>query len=337
MKFKLFICFLVIFGFYTSIVQAADEAKITVLESLGTVTITSKSGDVISLKSGSKLNIGVHIVTGDDGTLLLKTEKGHTFRISNNTDFTLNAYYIKQSWFIKNKSKDVIRISLKKGKLRAKLEHLGRLKKASVRIKTPTAIAGIRGSDGIVDVDDAGNTEFTSLEGDCYIEVDGYESHLEPGQYGFVGNNVGKVQVGDADRGVADGLGLGLGGWSPSHGGNNQPPTDRDVPPGKGTPQGSDGAGLGNGVVGGASPAGAGNVETPDDPEAPLDPDVTVPGLDVDNLPGEEEQDKVNDMIEDVINVTLPEPPSVPDNVNDAIEASEIEASTIDDSEYNLE
>lgn len=326
---------------------AASNGELTVTEVKGKVELSTDGNTWIEAKKGAAIVAGTQIRAGKETSISFSMKKGAALgskkplkaglTCEGPIEMTLDSYKIKKSFFGKRKTKDKIKFSLKKGKLKAKLKNVNFRQKASIKISTPTAVAGIRGSELLIFMGDSpapdgggpdvpgdmGGMQISLLSGDGFYEVDGQEVQLEPGEGVFIDDN-GNVEVlspeavkvmvaaappapageGDGEAGGDDAGGDGEGG-----GGD----------PGAGGDAGGD-AGAGDGDAGGdAGGDGPDGPDGPAPPDPPQPPDVppVPPDSNPDPIPGgtgDPQLDGAPDTPDDPESPTTPPPvdPNLP-------------------------
>lgn len=93
------------------------------------------------LTSGDSIKVGERIISTPDGQAVLQTTEGSILAIRPNAEFIMDAY----SSSIPSEDKFLLRIF--KGALRLVTGLIGQRSKESVKVVTPTAVIGIRGTD----------------------------------------------------------------------------------------------------------------------------------------------------------------------------------------------
>lgn len=124
-----------------SLVLAAPAGQIS--ESTGFVTVGAPQASPVSAKKGSGVEAGQVITTGANGQAVIKFQDGQTIALKSNSIFKVNAYKFDQAAPEKGESV----FALLQGGLRAITGLIGSSNKAGWRLATPTATAGIRGTD----------------------------------------------------------------------------------------------------------------------------------------------------------------------------------------------
>lgn len=124
-----------------SLALAAPAGQIS--ESTGFVTVAAPQGSPVSAKKGSGVEPGQVVTTGTNGQAVIKFQDGQTIALKSNSIFKVNAYKYDQASPETGESV----FALLQGGLRAITGLIGDRNKAGWRLATPTATAGIRGTD----------------------------------------------------------------------------------------------------------------------------------------------------------------------------------------------
>ncbi len=124
----------------------------------GDVKITSGSSDAVA-KVGTKVNQGDLISTGNDARAKIVMSDRNIINISPNTKLKIEEYVSD------NKTKSV-KLSLLEGKVRNNVEQKYDNDKNKFQIRTPTAVAGVRGTQFITSYsNESKKTEVITLQG----------------------------------------------------------------------------------------------------------------------------------------------------------------------------
>ena len=127
-----------------SLALAAPAGQIS--ESTGFVTVGAPEKSPVSAKKGSGVDVGQVITTGTNGQAVIKFQDGQTIALKSNSIFKVNSYKFDQASPERGESV----FALLQGGLRAITGLIGNNNKAGWRLATPTATAGIRGTDFLV-------------------------------------------------------------------------------------------------------------------------------------------------------------------------------------------
>jgi hypothetical protein len=132
-----------------SLALAAPAGQIS--ETTGFVTVGVPAQSPVSAKKGSGVEVGQVITTGANGQAVIKFQDGQTIALKSNSIFKVNSYKFDQASPEKGESV----FALLQGGLRAITGLIGSSNKAGWRLATPTATAGIRGTDFLVEIQQA--------------------------------------------------------------------------------------------------------------------------------------------------------------------------------------
>ncbi|MCX7769706.1 MAG: FecR domain-containing protein [Proteobacteria bacterium] len=136
---KFLIISIIIFQLYTTL-SWANEYVALISEKSGSVHIRDKKNVIYGeAKKGSRLAIGSWIKTGNDGWALLTFVDGSKLTIANNSELEITEFLIS-----KKTKKGVF--SMMQGKLRASIVKMSQ-DKVDFKIKSPTAVAGVKGTE----------------------------------------------------------------------------------------------------------------------------------------------------------------------------------------------
>lgn len=126
---------------------AAEDWNARITEVSGTVLIYSQgSEEGLPAEAQTPLEDGDRVETGDDGRAELALEADSVVELGAGTSFTVGSTQKADSWF-----------SLDVGSLVAKLKSF-QSRRAALRVRTPTAVAAVRGTEFGVEVGDDGET-----------------------------------------------------------------------------------------------------------------------------------------------------------------------------------
>lgn len=140
--------------------QAIGTASIVT----GKVTVqhAAKKGDWLSLKPGAQLLVGDLIKT-NDGAVKLTMEDGSSISLAAKSQLELNEFVYKPG------SQRRTSFKLWGGRLKAAVSKF-LAENNSVQISTPTAVAGVRGTDFMVSVNDKDETEVVVFDGKVSVK-----------------------------------------------------------------------------------------------------------------------------------------------------------------------
>ena len=115
------------------------------------VTVASQNGQARPLARGAELDSG-DIVRTNEGRAQIRFSDGSYVSLQPNTDFAISDYKFE------GKSDDRGFFGLVRGAMRTVTGAVGRVNRNSYRITTPTATVGIRGTGGVIQVQNDGST-----------------------------------------------------------------------------------------------------------------------------------------------------------------------------------
>ena len=151
-----------------------EELKVKVSKSEGKVQVckTETSG-CKSVKSGVVLPLGAVLKTAAGASCMLKWSTGHVVKVGPLSAVKLNKAALKNG-------AENTELELKKGNVHARAQKLSK-GDSSFNIKTPTAVAGVRGTDFFAGLDDAGAIDIGVVEGSIVVSGDGFEIFVDEG------------------------------------------------------------------------------------------------------------------------------------------------------------
>ena len=141
--------------------EDAVDAQITKVEPEGSAQIFYHDQDHkgVTAEAGMPLEAGDRVETGPDGHVEIGLSGDSMIELGPNTKFTVTS--LKNSW---------TEFSLKAGLMFAKLQNLFK-KKGRLLVKTPTAVASVRGTEFGVEYGDTGATDVAVFdEGEVVVE-----------------------------------------------------------------------------------------------------------------------------------------------------------------------
>lgn len=129
--------------FLLLILPSISHGSAGFLESIsGAVFLKTKAtGKWAPTEKGAAVEAGDRVKTGEDGRALLKLSDGSKLTMANLTELEISGYSLK-------KSERSASFFLSSGKMRAVVSKFGG--RSDFRVKTPTAVSGVRGTDFIV-------------------------------------------------------------------------------------------------------------------------------------------------------------------------------------------
>lgn len=124
-------------------------AAATVTAVGGNVEFTPASGAAGKLATGQRVETGAMLKSGDDGSAVLRFDDGQSLSLRGNTTFIVNDYKFNPH----KPEESNFAATLLRGAVRAVTGIIGETNKQNVKIKTPTATMGIRGTDFMLNFD----------------------------------------------------------------------------------------------------------------------------------------------------------------------------------------
>src|SRR5712691_12224676 len=121
---------------------------------IGNVTVTGLDGRGQPLTKGSEVKSGDKIVSSVDGRAQIRFSDGAYVSLQPNTEFDINEYRYSG----KTDGTESALFGLFKGAMRTVTGFVGRANKSRYRIITATATIGIRGTGGLIQVNNDGST-----------------------------------------------------------------------------------------------------------------------------------------------------------------------------------
>lgn len=148
------VLFLVVIG-WTSVASAADDNKIVL--SRGTVTVRTNAGSQ-SASIGMSVSEGNQIITGADGNVRLLLASSAVVDLSPNTSMVVTRASSSQKTSIK----------LWSGRLWARVTKM--FGTSEFEVEGPNAVAGVRGTEFVVEVAPDGSTDINVLDGSVAVQ-----------------------------------------------------------------------------------------------------------------------------------------------------------------------
>jgi hypothetical protein len=157
---------LILFIPLLALADEREECQIALVEDLaGTVVLISPAGDKISATSGASIQPGdlVHTAAGSWADLRLCDGTG--LRVGESSRFYYQGADNERESFVS------WAFELAQGTLRAAVVGDGKSESVKVRIRTPSASLGVRGTELVIDASDSGTseTELHTLEGEVLM------------------------------------------------------------------------------------------------------------------------------------------------------------------------
>ncbi|OYZ11969.1 MAG: hypothetical protein B7Y39_19010 [Bdellovibrio sp. 28-41-41] len=135
----------------------------------GDVEVESKKTGKYKAKVASKVYAGDVVSTGADSRAKIVMSDRNVFNISTDSKMTINKYENDSTTGVKN-----VEIDLSKGKVRSNVEQKYDGEKSQFMIKTPTAVAGVRGTQFLTSFDPATRrTEIVTFKGAVALSLPG--------------------------------------------------------------------------------------------------------------------------------------------------------------------
>ena len=158
----------------------AEALTVRITQINGTVQVMKGTGAFVAAKAGQKAGKGHVIKTAANSSCILNWSSGHAVKVS-----AMSVVTVEHAE--KNGDTENSRIAVGNGKLYAKVGKLSSVS-SEFTIKTPTAIAGVRGSEIMVEATEQ-SSSFMVLEGSfevtadsvAYIIDENYQMDIEPG------------------------------------------------------------------------------------------------------------------------------------------------------------
>ena len=152
---------------------------------IGSVNVTDASGRVQPLTRGAEVRSGDKISSGNDGRAQIRFSDGAYVSLQPNTEFDIREYRYSG----KPDGSESALFGLFKGALRTVTGIVGRVNRNKYQITTPTATIGIRGTGGLIQVNNDGSTLVTGTSGIWSLSNNGGSLDIPAGTAGFAGTN----------------------------------------------------------------------------------------------------------------------------------------------------
>jgi hypothetical protein len=151
---------------------------------IGNVTVT-QNGRARALLKGAELGSGDKITSGADGRAQIRFSDGAYVAVQPNTEFEIKQYRFNG----KTDGSESALFGLFKGALRTVTGLVGRVNRNKYQITTPTATIGIRGTGGLIQVNNDGSTLVAGSSGIWSLTNNGGTIDVPAGSAGFAGTN----------------------------------------------------------------------------------------------------------------------------------------------------
>ncbi len=152
---------------------------------IGNVVVTEASGKAHALLKGAEVGSGDKIASGADGRAQIRFSDGAYVSLQPNTEFDIKEYRYSG----KADGTESALFGLFKGAMRTVTGLVGRANKSRYRIATPTATIGIRGTGGLIKVNNDGSTLVIGTSGIWSLTNNGGSIDVPAGTAGFAGTN----------------------------------------------------------------------------------------------------------------------------------------------------
>src|SRR5581483_10894268 len=152
---------------------------------IGSVNVTDASGRAQPLTRGADVKSGDKISSGSDGRAQIRFSDGAYVSLQPNTEFDIREYRYSG----KADGNESALFGLFKGALRTVTGIVGRVNRNKYQITTPTATIGIRGTGGLIQVNNDGSTLVTGTSGIWSLSNNGGSLDIPAGTAGFAGTN----------------------------------------------------------------------------------------------------------------------------------------------------
>ena len=148
----------------------------------GSVTLRDAGKAVAPAKVGDVFEQGATFITGADGQVTIKFEDGQLALLTPNTQFVATTYVFNRT----DNTQSNVLFSLARGGLRFVSGLIASKNNEKFAIRTPTATAGVRGTDGTIVLDAALGMSMTVKDGVVTLTVGGQTVVVNAGQVTFV-------------------------------------------------------------------------------------------------------------------------------------------------------
>jgi FecR-like protein len=152
---------------------------------VGNVVVTEASGRAHALLKGAEVGSGDKIASGADGRAQIRFSDGGYVSLQPNSEFDIKQYRFNG----KTDGTESALFGLFKGALRTVTGLVGRVNRNKYQITTPTATIGIRGTGGLIQVNNDGSTLVIGTSGIWSLTNNGGSIDVPAGTAGFAGTN----------------------------------------------------------------------------------------------------------------------------------------------------
>ncbi|MFC1474803.1 FecR domain-containing protein [bacterium] len=167
-----FVPVLAVLLFCCSSMASAQQLAVTIHDITGTVeTRVNVATAWEKAEAGIDLPEGAYLRTGSDSSCIIRWREGHAVR--------MDPFSILQITSMKRDAagNDASNLNLNVGKIYTHVEKLGG-RKTSFEIRTPTVMAGVRGTDFFVEVREDSTSIIGVTDGEIFVEAPGFEITL---------------------------------------------------------------------------------------------------------------------------------------------------------------
>src|SRR5712692_8923550 len=152
---------------------------------IGNVTVTGSDGRGRPLTKGAEVKSGDKIVSSVDGRAQIRFSDGAYVSLQPNTEFDIRQYRYSG----KTDGTESALFGLFRGAMRTVTGLVGRANKSRYQITTTTATIGIRGTGGLIQVNNDGSTLVIGTSGIWSLTNNGGSIDVPAGTEGFAGTN----------------------------------------------------------------------------------------------------------------------------------------------------
>lgn len=165
---------------HTSLLSAAEPAdcsSILVENAEGASIVISAAGEKAELEIDQLIGKGDSIATGKDAWVDLRLCDGSGLRVGERSKTTFEEALSRNEGGLVAWAFDLL-----KGSLLATIQGDEKSEQVKMRIRTPSAAVGVRGTEFLVDAEDGGDTVVHTMEGEVLLgKRDDYEALARPG------------------------------------------------------------------------------------------------------------------------------------------------------------
>jgi len=156
---NLFRVLLVVLALFAGSALAAETGYVHAIS--GDVTIARAGQAPVKAKLGDLFEQGTSFVTGPDGKAVLKFADGQVVALAPQTNFAVTSYIYNTA----NAGENNIVFNLARGGMRFVTGLIGQTNSSKFLVRTPTATAGVRGTDGEIVLANDGSMLVSVLKG----------------------------------------------------------------------------------------------------------------------------------------------------------------------------